>query len=224
MAQFLVGDARQRRKGRTHCDVFQVVQPGKDAHLAELGHSGEQHEAQVLVHSFDDGVEPLEHVTDALCLGDVFDVVYDWLVVLVYQHRHAIAICELFDEGDELIIVSPWFYLYATLASDALEVIADALLQLLRCAHSELTEIYADDGILFPGVIALRDPQSHEQFPPPLKDCLQRREQQTFAKATGTGEKIDPLGIAHHLVNPAGFVNVQESAFDDVAKCLYTDG
>ena len=73
-------------------DVRQVVQPGEQVDLRELGDAGEEHEADVGVAGLEGAVQPAQKV--AVGAGDFGrrrDVVHDRLVVLVHQHRDAAA-------------------------------------------------------------------------------------------------------------------------------------
>ena len=57
----LLGDAAEGFVFGCHTDIGWLVEAAEDAHLGELGHTGEQYELQVGIGSLEDGVEGFQH-------------------------------------------------------------------------------------------------------------------------------------------------------------------
>ena len=83
-----LGVAANRRIARVHRDVAQVVQPGKQADLAEFGHPGQEGEANVSVRILDHRIQIAQPVADFAGHVRRSQVVQDRLVVFIHQDDH----------------------------------------------------------------------------------------------------------------------------------------
>ncbi len=95
--QFLFGDAEQGVVACRQTDVVGLVETAEHADLRELGHAGEQHEAQMLVGGLEHRIETFENLTVPVFYLSCLSVhtslqtrvhnVKQGLVVFVYQHH-----------------------------------------------------------------------------------------------------------------------------------------
>ena len=154
-----------------------------------------------------------------MCLGDVGDVVDERLVVLIDQHNHAVACCELPNQIPQVFLVVTPRQGNSVLCGQFCQVLGQLLLQFGGILYAQETEVHVQHGMLIPVVITLRDPQAVEQRPPPLKDGFQRREQQALAKATRPRKKVD-LTLADQAVDGGRFIYVEVASLHNFAKGL----
>ena len=88
LSDFLFGETADVGVGVVERDVLQVVQVAEDADVRELGHAGEEGEADVLVAGLEVGIETLEDIAELGQQRFVVNGLQQWLVVLVHQDDH----------------------------------------------------------------------------------------------------------------------------------------
>jgi hypothetical protein len=86
-----IGVAAQGAELRVQRQVLQVVQPGEQADLAELGHPRQEDELQVRVRPLEHRVQAAQAVAHLGSDGRIVQVVQDGFVVFVHQHHGALA-------------------------------------------------------------------------------------------------------------------------------------
>ena len=97
--------------------------------------------------------------------------------------------------------------------------IADAL----RSENPTAAKVEPQHGVHLPCRFARIDGEPLEQFPTPLKICLQRRNKERFAKSARAREKII-LPLRHEAIHKRRFIDVNRMLAPDIFERLHPNG
>ena len=188
-----IGIAAKGGVGSIQGDVVEIVQPREEAHLAELGNAGEQHEGQVRVGILEHAIEVLQPLAQLVGALGLQQVVEDRLVILVDQHHDAFAMSGVGVANQRRKLpgnVGLAIQRYPQALTLPEQLITDANIQRLAVLQHAIAKAQPDHRMAALPLPLVVDIKPMEKRLAPLEEAGQGIQQQALAEAPRAREKV----------------------------------